>query len=130
MEAIKRYRFEPITQPPSGDQIDLVGLNSDSGLCITDYQQGKFYPSVSHYLVEDTAPFDRYAEAACNETIESLESQLGQIQNQTLQLRDLFAVAALVGEFVSDRGISVEQAVKFSYSVADKMLVARESGNE
>ena len=130
MDISKCYRFEPATNPPAEDKIDLVGLNADSGLCITDYQQGNFYPRVTHYLIEDAAPFDQYAQAACDETINDLEKQLENFQNQSIQLRDLFAIAALVGEFVSDRGISIGQAVNFSYSVADKMLQAREADHE
>ncbi len=127
MDLNTRYRFIPASNPPVGDQIDLIGLNSESGLCITDYQQGNFYPRVTHYLVEDTASFDGYAQAACNETINDLEKQLEQFQSQTIQLRDLFAIAALVGEFTCNRGTAIEPAVNFAYTIADKMLRAREA---
>ncbi len=130
MEVTKRYRFKPIAQPPAEDQIDLVGLRPDGGLCITDYQQGKFYPQTNHYLVEDETPFDRYAQAACNETINELEQQLENLQNQSIQLRDLFAIAALVAEFSCNRGTSIEQAATFAYTIADKMLLARETDHD
>lgn len=127
MDHSKRYRFIPAQNPPIEDQIDLVGLNSESELCITDYQQGNFYPQVSHYLIEDTAPFDQYAQAACNETINDLENQLAQFQNQSIQLRDLFAIAALMAEFSCNRGSAIEPAVNFAYTIADKMLQARKA---
>ena len=130
MDHSKRYRFTPVSNPPAKDQIDLIGLNTNNGLCITDYQQGNFYPQVSHYLIEDAASFDQYAQAACDETINELESQLEQFQSQTIQLRDLFAIAALVGEFAANRGTTIEQAVTFSYAVADKMIKAREADHE
>ncbi|WP_163369591.1 hypothetical protein [Endozoicomonas acroporae] len=127
MDHSKRYRFIPASTPPAADQIDLIGLNSESGLCITDYQQGNFYPRVTHYLIEDTAPFEQYAQAACDETINDLEKQLEQFQNQTIQLRDLFAIAALMAEFTCNRGSAIEPAVNFAYTIADKMLMAREA---
>lgn len=102
MDHSKRYRFIPAQNPPASDQIDLIGLSSISGLCITDYQQGNFYPQVSHYLVEDTDSFGQYAQAACDETINDLEKQLEQFQSQTIQLRDLFAIAALARPALSD----------------------------
>ena len=126
MDHSKRYRFITAQNPPVEDQIDLIGLNPDSGLCITDYQQGNFYPQVSHYLIEDTAPFDHYAQAACDETINDLEKQLEYFQSQSIQLRDLFAIAALMGEFTCNRGTAIEAAVNFAYTIADKMLIARE----
>lgn len=66
MDHSKPYRFISASTPPAADQIDLIGLNSESGLCITDYQQGNFYPRVTHYLIEDKAPFEQYAQAACD----------------------------------------------------------------
>ncbi len=63
-----------------------------------------------------------------NKTVEHLGDQLESLQNQTIELRDLFAIAALVGEFASHRGTTVEQAVSFSYTVADQMLKARGVG--
>ena len=130
MELTKQYRFVPITQPPPGNQIDLVGLNAENSLCITDYQEGKFYPPVTHYLIADAAPFDRYAQASCNETINDLEKQLERHQNQTIQLRDLFAATALMAEFLCNRGTAIEPAVKFAYTIADKMLQAREQQDD
>ena len=127
MNLTKRYRFIPAHNPPAGNQFDLIGLNTDNALCITDYQQGNFYPQVSHYLVEDTDSFDLYAQAACDETINDLENQLEQFQSQTIQLRDLFAIAALMGEFVCKRGAAIEPAVNFAYTIADKMIKAREA---
>ena len=125
MDHSKRYRFIPASNPPADNQIDLIGLHS-GGLCITDYQQGKFYPQVTHYLVEDKAPFDVYATAGCNETINNLERKLEKLQNQEIQLRDLFAIAALIAEFSSNRGVGIDQAVNFAYTIADRMLQARE----
>ncbi|WP_419833094.1 hypothetical protein [Endozoicomonas atrinae] len=130
MDHSKRYRFIPASTPPAGDQIDLIGLNPDSGLCITDYQQGNFYPQVSHYLIEDTDSFDQYAQAACHETINDLENQLAQFQNQSIQLRDLFAIAALMAEFACNRGTGIEPAVNFAYTIADKMLQVRTPSDE
>ena len=129
MDHLKRYRFVPTQNPPAEDQIDLIGLNSENGLCITDYQQGNFYPRVTHYLVEDTASFDGYAQAACNETINDLEKQLEKYQNQSIQLRDLFAIAALMAEFSCNRGTAIEPAVDFAYTIADKMLQVRKPGD-
>lgn len=129
MDHSKRYRFIPVSNPPAEDQIDLVGFNGDSGLCITDYQQGNFYPQVSHYLIEDTASFDQYAQAACDETINDLENQLEQFKSQSIQLRDLFAIAALMGEFTCNRGTAIEPAVNFAYSIADKMLQVRKTSD-
>ena len=130
MNLTKRYRFIPAQNPPAGNQFDLIGLNTDNALCITDYQQGSFYPPVTCYLPNDNILFGRYAQAACNETINELENQLEQFQSQTIQLRDLFAIAALVGEFAANRGTTIEQAVTFSYAVADKMIKAREADHE
>lgn len=127
MDHSKRYRFIPASTPPAADEIDLIGLNPDSGLCITDYQQGTFYPRVTHYLIEDTASFDQYAQAGCDETINDLEKQLEHFQSQSIQLRDLFAIAALMGEFACNRGTAIEPAVNFAYTIADKMLMAREA---
>ena len=127
MDNSKRYRFISADKSPAEDQIDLVGLNSDNGLCITDYQQGNFYPRVSHYLVEDKAPFDQYAQASCDETINDLEIQLEKLQNQTIQLRDLFAIATLMAEFSCNRGTAIEAAVNFAYTIADKMLQVRKT---
>ena len=127
MNLTKRYRFIPAHNPPAGNQFDLIGLNTDNALCITDYQQGSFYPPVTHYLPDDSGLFDRYAKAACDETINDLENQLEQFQSQTIQLRDLFAIAALMGEFVCKRGTAIEPAVNFAYTMADKMLKAREA---
>ena len=130
MNLTKRYRFIPAHNPPAGNQFDLIGLNTDNALCITDYQQGSFYPPVTCYLPNDNILFGRYAQATCNETINELENQLEQFQSQTIQLRDLFAIAALVGEFAANRGTTIEQAVTFSYAVADKMIKAREADHE
>ena len=130
MNLTKRYRFISAQNPPAGNQFDLIGLNTDNALCITDYQQGSFYPPVTCYLPNDDILFGRYAQAACDETINDLENQLEQFQSQTIQLRDLFAIAALVGEFAANRGTTIEQAVTFSYAVADKMIKAREADHE
>ncbi|WP_419533739.1 hypothetical protein [Endozoicomonas sp.] len=129
MDHSKRYRFIAASNLPIGDQIDLVGINENSELCITDYQQGNFYPQVSHYLIEDTSSFDQYAQAACHETINDLENQLAQFQSQSIQLRDLFAIAALMAEFACNRGTGIEPAVNFAYTIADKMLQVRKSGD-
>ena len=96
---------------------DLVGLKADNGLCITDYQQGQFYPPVTHYLTDDSALFAWCAEAGCDETINDLEKQVEQSQWQTIQLRDLFAIATLIGEFAGNRGTA--SAVTFAYTIAD-----------
>lgn len=130
MDITKTYRFIPASNPPAENKNDLVGIRCDGNIGFTDYQGEYFYPPVTHYLVEDTSPFDRYAEAATSETIDHLESQLEHFQNQTIQLRDLFAIAALVGEFAANRGTTIEQAVNFSYTIADRMLKAREAGDE
>ncbi|WP_257285152.1 hypothetical protein [Endozoicomonas sp. SESOKO1] len=130
MDITKTYRFIPAGNSPEGNSIDLIGIRCDGNIGFTDFQGGKFYPPVTHYLVEDITPFDRYAEAASSETIDQLESQLENLQNQTIQLRDLFAIAALVGEFAANRGTTIEQAVNFSYTIADWMLKARRAGNE
>lgn len=130
MNLTKRYRFIPAQNPPAGNQFDLIGLNTNNALCITDYQLGNFYPPVTHYLIDDNDRFDRYAKAACDETINHLEQQLEQLQNQTIQLRDLFATAALIGEFSANRGTTIEQAVNFAYAVADKMIKTREADHE
>ena len=130
MDITKRYRFEAFSNSPECDKADLISVLCDGTMGITDFTDGKFYPRVSHYLVEDDAPFDRYAEAATSETIDFLEGQLESIQTQTIQLRDLLAIAALVGKFAANRGTTIEQAVNFSYTIADKMLKAREAGDE
>ncbi len=130
MDLTKTYRFLPASILPEKDIIDLIGHSKDIGLSFTSFIDGKFTPPVTHYLVEDDSPFDRYAEAATSETIDFLEGQLESIQTQTIQLRDLFAIAALVGEFAANRGTTIEQAVNFSYTIADRMLKAREAGDE
>lgn len=119
----KSYRFIPRQNPPAEDQFELIGLKADNGLCITDYQQGRFYPPVTHYLTDDSALSERYAGAGCDETIRDLEKQVEQLQRQTIQLRDLFAVAAL---FAGNRGTASEPAVTVAYTIADQMLKARE----
>ena len=63
-----------------------------------------------------------------NKNVQRHDDPLKSWQNQTIELRDLFAIAALVGEFASHRGATVEQAVSFSYAVADQMLKARGAG--
>ncbi|WP_067582399.1 hypothetical protein [Endozoicomonas ascidiicola] len=130
MDHSKRYRYIPASNSPAQDQIDLIGLNPEGGLCIADYQQGNFYPRVTHYLIEDTASFEQYAQEACNETINDLEKQLETFQNQSIQLRDLFAITALIAEFNSNRGVTIEHAVAFSYQIADKMLLVREVNHD
>ena len=129
MDITKTYRFIPASNPPT-EKLDIVGYHPDNGFCFTTFEDGAFYPQVTHYMKVDDSPFDRYAEAATSETIDFLEGQLESIQNQTIQLRDLFAIAALVGEFAANRGTTIEQAVNFSYTIADRMLKAREAGNE
>ena len=130
MNLTKRYRFISADNPPGKDQFELIGRQWDNNLCVTDYQQGNFYPPVTHYLINDSDKFDRYAKAACDETINNLEQQLEQLQKQAIQLRDLFAIAALIGEFSANRGTTIEQAVNLSYAVADKMIRAREADHE
>ena len=103
---------------------DLIGLKADNGLCITDYQQGQFYPPVAHYLTDDSALFAWCAEVGCDETINDLEKRVEQSQWQTIQLRDLFAAATLIGEFAGNRGTA--SAVTFAYTIADQMLKVRE----
>ncbi len=126
MNLRKRYRFMPAQNPPIGDRFDLIGITTDNTLCVTDYQQGSFYPPVTCYLPNDNL-LGRYAQAACDEVISDLEKQVEQFQKQTIQLRDLFAIASLVGEFAANRGTTIEQAVTFSYAIADRMLKAREA---
>lgn len=123
MNRTKRYRFISADNPPVGNQFD--GLNTGNTLCTTDYQQGSFY--MTHYLKDDSDKFARYARAAGDEIINKLERELAQLQSQTIGLRDLFAIAALSGELSANRGTTIEQAVNFSYAVADKMIRAREA---
>ncbi|WP_419831260.1 hypothetical protein [Endozoicomonas atrinae] len=130
MDITKTYRFVPVSQKPEENIMRVIGFHKDRGICLTSFYEGSFRAPITHYLVEDDSPFDRYAEAATSETIDFLEGQLESIQTQTIQLRDLFAIAALVGEFAANRGTTIEQAVNFSYTIADRMLKAREAGDE
>lgn len=114
------YRFIPRQNPPAGDQFDLIGLKADNRLCRTDYQQGRFYPPVTHYLTDDSALFERHG-AGCDESINELAKQLEQLQRQIIQLRDLLAVAEL---FAGKRDTA--PAATVACTIADQMLKARE----
>ena len=129
MDLSKNYRFEPAADNPPKEEIDYLGYHPDKGLCFTDFMDGEFYPEVSHYLVVVDNPLDKYAQASVNETINNLEMQLEKASEGFITPRDLFAAAALFGEFMSDRGSSAEQAAKLAYKVADEMLKVREAEN-
>ena len=126
-DLLKDYRFVSAENPPAEDS-DYVGFHPDKGLCLTDFMGGVFYPEVTHYLVAVDNPLDKYAEASVNESINYLEAELGQVSKQG-NPRDLFAAAALVGEFISGRGLSPDVAAQLAFRAADEMLKVREVEN-
>ena len=100
------------------------------GLCFTDYIDEEFYPEVSHYLIAVDNPLDKYAQASLNETVNNLEDQLEKGERGQLNPRDIFAAAALIGEFMSNRGSSTGKAAILAFHIADEMMKVREGGNE
>ena len=128
MNTDKRYCFLPTENNQPEKNGEFIGLAEDFSFCFTIFQDGHFFPRVKFYLAEDDGLLDRYVAASYEEVIEGLNKKIETLSGQQFELRDMFACAALIGEFIACRGLPLQKAAALSFEVADEMMKLRGKG--